>query len=117
LLGLSFKPETDDVRESPAIKISKYLLSKNANVIAHDPISVKNFKETLGSDATKMNFTNNWQDVVDSVSVIIVITPWSEYQALYEFDLTNKIFFDSRRVFHKDKLIGARYFSIGFNSL
>ena len=58
ILGLSFKPGTDDVRESPALKIIPDLLSQGARLVVHDPIATPAFKESLGSDSESVLFTD-----------------------------------------------------------
>jgi UDPglucose 6-dehydrogenase len=113
LLGLAFKPETDDVRESPAIKIITDLLKKKAFVTAHDPEATENFKLMFNSIASKINFVKNWKDVIDSNDIIIITTPWDEYQFLKNFDLKAKLIIDAKSAFSSNSFKNAIYRSIG----
>jgi UDPglucose 6-dehydrogenase len=113
VLGLAFKPETDDSRESPSLKIIRDLIDMGAQVFAHDPKATENFKRFFGKDAVKINFVEDWQDKVRQANVVIVVTRWDEYRALVGFDLTGKVLFDTRRLYTPDEVHGARYLSIG----
>lgn len=113
VLGLAFKPETDDARESPAIKIITELLNKKALVTAHDPEATENFKSICNSIASNINFVKNWKDVIDSNEIIIITTPWKEYQYLKNFDLKGKLIIDAKRAFSSNSFDNAIYRSIG----
>lgn len=113
LLGLAFKPETDDVRESPAIKIITDLVKKKALVTAHDPKAIENFKLMCNSIVSNINFVKNWKDVIDSNDIIIITTPWDEYQHLKSFDLKGKLIIDAKRAFSSSSFNNAIYRSIG----
>ena len=117
VLGLAFKPGTDDVRESASLKIIEGLLRRGATVFAADPIAVENFKAALGERANEVHFVNEWIDCVTQADVIIVATKWPEYRKLSELDLTEKIFFDARRMFTPREIKGATYRSIGLREL
>lgn len=117
VLGLAFKPGTDDVRESPSLKIIQGLLLKGAIVFASDPIAVENFKEAMGRRANEVNFVDDWIDCVNQVDVVIVATKWPEYKQLSKIDFNEKVFFDARRMFNPDELKGAIYRSIGRRDL
>jgi UDPglucose 6-dehydrogenase/GDP-mannose 6-dehydrogenase len=113
VLGLAFKPGTDDVRESASLKIVSRLASEASQVIAHDPIATENFRVALGAAATPVRFIAEWRDEVPNADVIVVATRWPEYQALSEFDLSGKILFDARRAFTPSQFAGAEYLAIG----
>jgi UDPglucose 6-dehydrogenase len=113
ILGLSFKPDTDDVRESPALKIARDLIKKNANLFAHDPVAVNNFKMSLGLEASEIKFVDHWRDFINQVDIIILITPWIEYKELFNLTLNNQIIFDARRSLPHDKVGYTYYRSIG----
>ena len=113
LLGLAFKPDTDDVRESASLKIATSLLEKGACVIAHDPIAMENFKTAIGEDSKDIRFVDNWQQAVEKVEIIIVATRWSDYRPLAKLDLGGRILFDARRMFDVDSINGGTYLSIG----
>jgi UDPglucose 6-dehydrogenase len=113
LLGLAFKPETDDVRESASLKIVHSLLDRGVEVVAHDPIAAGNFRAALGSRAGQTKFVRDWQDSVADAPIVIIATKWDEYRQLPSFDLRGKTVFDARRMFDPDDLPGARYCAIG----
>lgn len=112
LLGLSFKPDTDDVRDSPSLKIADTLLKKGAKVYAHDPIAIKNFKNFFGKKSKKISYVKNWKNVVKKVKIIMIITPWDEYFTLSKMKISNKVIFDVRCVFSKRKFRNVKYLTI-----
>ncbi|MFC1994501.1 UDP-glucose dehydrogenase family protein [Chloroflexota bacterium] len=89
LLGLAFKPETDDVRDSRAIGIVKALLQEGAIVKAYDPLAMENFKKLF----PQIEYVTK-RDVLDCDAVVI-ITEWKEFN---ELDYTGKIVIDGRRI-------------------
>lgn len=113
VLGLSFKPETDDVRESPAIKIVHGLIKENAIVSAHDPVAASNFIEEFGASASRINFCEDWRSAVESASVIVIITPWAEYLDLKNISMKDKTVFDARGYFRKSDLEVLSYLTFG----
>lgn len=117
LLGLAFKPGTDDVRESPALKIAIDALNNEASLYAHDPVAVKNFKKVLKEKSNKITFVENWVKILNSVEIIIIVAPWDEYLELTKIDITNKIIFDARGFFDPTNLNALSYFSIGIGIL
>jgi len=115
VLGLAFKPETDDVRESASIKIVESLLARGASVMAHDPIAAPNFRRALGSDAERVAFVADWRAQVASADVIVIATRWAEYDALRGCDTAGKVVFDARRMFNPAAFAQANYLAIGLN--
>jgi UDPglucose 6-dehydrogenase/GDP-mannose 6-dehydrogenase len=113
VLGLAFKPETDDVRESASLKIIDTLLAKGAKVAAHDPVASKNFKKALGASADEILFVDDWKRQIANVDVVIVATKWKQYETLSGIDLQGKLLFDARRMFAPTELTNAAYRSIG----
>jgi len=115
VLGLAFKADTDDVRESPSLKIIPDLLSKNAIVTAHDPIAIENFKLAIGNISSKIIFKNEWESCISDADVIIISTSWNDYKNICNYDLERKIIFDARRLLSHKNLKGGIYLSIGYN--
>ena len=113
VLGLAFKPGTDDVRESASLKIVTQLAAEGAQIVGHDPIALENFRKALGGTNRGISFTTAWRDETRSADIIIVATSWPEYQALRDMDLTGKILFDARRAFSPTTFRGVTYLSIG----
>ncbi len=115
LLGLSFKPNTDDIRDSTSIIIGNFLIKKGAKIIAYDPQAIKNTKKQF----PKFNFANNPYDACLNVDAIIVGTEWNEFRALDIKKLkkiTKKpILFDLRNIYQPNemKIAGWEYISVG----
>lgn len=78
VLGLSFKPGTDDVRETPAIKVLDILVRLGANVIAHDPVASTRIADVFPD----VMFTENLESAIDEAEYALIITAWPEYQDL-----------------------------------
>lgn len=113
LLGLAFKPDTDDVRQSASISIARDLLARGCRVSAHDPIAAVNFARAVGSMATQISFVQDWKTEIAQVGIVVVATRWSEYASLRNIDLRGKIVFDARRLLKRDELSCDQYLSIG----
>jgi UDPglucose 6-dehydrogenase/GDP-mannose 6-dehydrogenase len=82
ILGTAFKPGTDDVRESPALKLVHRLAEMNVNICCHDPMANDNAKIALKNMNTNLNsvtFTNNLNVALDSTDAVMLITSWPEY--------------------------------------
>jgi len=92
VLGLAFKPGTDDIRESRALEVIKLLLERGATVYAHDPRAAEKAMEALGG---KVAIVSNPQELIDMVDVVVIATEWPEYENL---DYRGKIVVDGRRV-------------------
>jgi len=75
--GLAFKPETDDIRESPAIDIVRALLGAGARVAAHDPIAMDNFAGLVSGEP---DFVENPLDALDGAEALILVTDWDVYR-------------------------------------
>jgi len=113
VLGLAFKPDTDDVRESASLKIVEQLIASGAQVTAHDPIAADNFRRALGRTAEKVTLVDDWKAEVPKSAAIVVATKWREYEALADMNLRGKILLDARRMFSPSRMAGAIYRSIG----
>jgi len=112
ILGLAFKPGTDDVRESASFKIIQKLLNEEAIVFAHDPVAIESFKISY-PELSSVKYLDNWKESVSSVEVIIIATNWEEYLSLNTHSLDNIYIFDTRRFLNKDNFIN--YMSIGLS--
>ena len=118
ILGLSFKPNTDDVRESVSIKIINELVLANAKIIAHDPVAIQNAKKHFNLN-TKVDFSEDWQSKLSIVDAVLILTNWDEYKQLSNSSnqpkLKNKIIIDSRRLFNPTDFPDAKYQTVGRN--
>jgi UDPglucose 6-dehydrogenase len=79
--GLAFKPETDDVRESPSIKLAQALLAKGANVVGHDPEAAKNFSAAMASHGDRVKVVDRDYDALDGAHALVLLTEWRSYRA------------------------------------
>jgi UDPglucose 6-dehydrogenase/GDP-mannose 6-dehydrogenase len=126
VLGLAFKPNTDDVRETPAFAIIKELLDRDALVIAHDPLSKArtNFVDTYIDRLNgSLQIVQDFEEVVKSADFIFIVTSWPEYiekdwKALVEKHDNIKIFFDGRRSLEPSVFFGTgcKYCGIGYGN-
>lgn len=114
--GLSFKPNTDDIREAPALHIIDCLLKEQSKVCAFDPESMNNVKALLGN---KISYASNQYDVLKNADALIIATEWSVFRTP-DFEkiaklLKAKVIFDGRNLYetHQMKKLGFTYFSIG----
>ena len=116
LLGTSFKPGTDDVRESVSLKIIEYLLINKAKIFVHDPVAIKNTK-IIFSSHKNLKFLKTWTEALSSVDAIVVATKWPEYKQLsslnYQDILAGKIILDARRFYSPTDYPKSIYLTIG----
>jgi UDPglucose 6-dehydrogenase len=93
VLGLAFKPDTDDVRNAPALEVIRLLIEKGASVKAYDPLAVPNAKKVLPE---KVKYCRDAKEAVSDCDCVLVITEWDEFkdESLYR----GKVVFDGRRV-------------------
>ncbi|MEW6070780.1 MAG: UDP binding domain-containing protein, partial [Candidatus Thermoplasmatota archaeon] len=118
LLGLSFKPETDDVRDTKALPIAKELLRKGAKIIAYDPMAMENFKKLIKSK--NIVYAKNAKSALLNVDVCIIQTSWDEIKNLTSEDfkvMRKRVIIDGRRTFDKPEKftkLGIAYLGIGW---
>ena len=79
ILGLAFKPETDDMRESPSIDIINGLLKLKANISVYDPAAMLEAKQIFSN---KVNFSYSSQECTTDKDILIILTEWNEFRAL-----------------------------------
>ena len=114
--GLSFKPQTDDVRCAPSLTIIDELLKRRAKIRAYDPKAIETFKRELGDE--NITFTKSKYDALDDADALILITEWKEFRSLDLEELSKrlnqKIIFDGRNIYSKRiKDEGFELFQIG----
>jgi len=111
VLGAAFKPGTDDVRESPALKVVPALRDAGAEVVVHDPIALDSFRAAIGSDG--IDYTDDLAAAVADVDAAVLITSWPQYAALPGLLAgRDTLVVDGRRMIAADEV--ARYDGIGF---
>ena len=119
ILGLSFKPNTDDVRESPAIDMIKMIIKNSAFINAFDPVA---------NDAMKVHFPNinyfeNWKDCCKNADAVVIMTEWNEFRGidlkLLKKVLKNPCILDTRNIFSINKLneYGFIFDNVGRNNI
>ena len=79
--GLAFKPETDDIRESPALKLTKVLLERGATVTGHDPEAAVNFSKAMVDAGDKVKVVNSDYEALDGADALVLLTEWRSYLA------------------------------------
>lgn len=116
LWGLAFKPNTDDIREAPALYIIKELLNAGASVNAYDPEAMNNVKALVGNSIT---FSERQYDALIDADILVIATEWSEFRTP-NFEkiislLKNKVIFDGRNLFDLKYMeeMGFYYVSVG----
>ena len=114
--GLSFKPNTDDIREAPSLYMIDALLKMGATLCAFDPEAIENAKKYYGA---KINFAENQYDALHNADALIIATEWNEFRSP-DFNkiadrMKDKVIFDGRNLYANSKMqeLGYHYESIG----
>ena len=117
VLGLSFKPNTDDVRESPAIEICRRLMAGGASIRAYDPVAIPNTKRLLNGD--QIVYCCDSYEAASKVDAILLATEWNEFRNidLEKIKSLMKVptIFDTRNAFEPGKMqaLGFKYYGTG----
>jgi UDPglucose 6-dehydrogenase len=114
--GLAFKPNTDDIREAPALEIINALVESGATVAAFDPEAINNVKAAIGD---KITYAETQYDCLENADALIIATEWNEFRTP-DFDkiislLKDAVVFDGRNLFDVEQMEkkGFHYESIG----
>jgi UDPglucose 6-dehydrogenase len=116
LLGLAFKPQTDDVRESPALALARAVLAAGATVAAHDPVALDPARRALGD---VVRYVHDEYDAAAGADALVIATDWNEYKqldfALIRERLRGSLVFDARNVCDQRDVEaqGLRYLGVG----
>ena len=119
ILGLSFKPNTDDIRESPAIDMIKMIVSNGGIVNAFDPIANDAMKESFPN----INYFNTWIDCCKDADAVVIMTEWNEFRGidlkLLKKVIKNPCILDTRNIFTIDALNkhGFNFDNVGRNNI
>ena len=114
--GLAFKPETDDIREAPALYIIDELLNRGANIIAFDPEAMPNVQQKYGD---KISFAPSMYDALTNADALVISTEWSIFRTpnfnTVKEKLNNAVIFDGRNLYNINDMQdeGITYVSIG----
>jgi UDPglucose 6-dehydrogenase len=115
ILGLSFKPNTNDIREAPALSIIDKLLKGGAKIRAFDPVAMKDAKQVL----PKITYCKDAYDAARGAEAVVIITEWNQFRNLdlnrIKKALKGNLFFDLRNIYDSDRLVklGFTYYSTG----
>ena len=117
LLGISFKPNTDDVRESPGLKLAKDLSRTKAKIKIYDPKGMENAKKELPKS---IEFCNNEYEVAENSNLLVIVTEWNQFKNLDLLKIRKlmkiPVILDLRNIYSKEIIKdGFQYYSIGNN--
>jgi UDPglucose 6-dehydrogenase len=116
LWGLAFKPNTDDIREAPALYIIEELLKDGATICTYDPEAINNVRALIGD---KIGYAENQYDCLEGADALIIATEWNEFRTpnflKIVTGLKNKVIFDGRNLFETGAIreLGFYYESVG----
>ncbi len=117
LLGLSFKPNTDDLRNAPSLIIIRQLLSKGAQIRVYDPVAMDNAKKILSD--TSVVFCNNPYEALEEADALALLTEWKEFNRLdfikIRSIMRDRVVIDGRNMYDPARMqsMGFLYFGIG----
>ncbi len=117
--GLSFKPNTDDMREAPSLVIIDNLVKEGATVTAYDPVAMDEAKHMIGD---KINYAKDEYTALEGADALLVVTEWPEFR-IPDFDdvkarLSGHLIFDGRNIFERSEMkkMGIEYHCVGLNT-
>ena len=117
--GLAFKPDTDDMREAPAIYIIKELVKRGAHIKAYDPKAIPEAKDQYLKDVKNISYVDSKYDALKESDALVLLTEWKEFRSpdfsRIKLLLKNPIIFDGRNQYNTNDLkeIGIKYYQIG----
>ena len=116
VLGLTFKPETDDMRDSPSLAILPALADKGAVIKVHDPEGMEEAKKILPKS---IQYCDNVEQVIENADAVVLMTEWNEYRGLdlehLKQKMKGKVFVDLRNVYERELMQshGFDYYCVG----
>lgn len=116
LWGLSFKPETDDMREAPALVLIDRLTDAGCSVKVYDPIAMDECRRRIGD---KVTYSKDMYEAAVDADALLLVTEWKEFRmpsfAVLEKTMTDKVIIDGRNIYDKDEVAehGFAYYKIG----
>ncbi len=114
--GLSFKPDTDDIRFASSLYLIEKLVEKGFRINVYDPVAVENIKKTFGN---KINYFKDPYEAVKNVSALAILTEWNEFKQIDLLKVKKlmkfPLIFDGRNIYPNEtvKSLGFKYFSVG----
>jgi UDPglucose 6-dehydrogenase len=128
LWGLAFKPETDDVRDAPSLKLTTALLDKGANVVGHDPEAGRNFARMMAPHGARVKVVERDYEALDGAHALVLLTEWRSYRAPSFPEMRKRlrgsddgeapVVIDARNVWRPGEVVraGLRYQGIGVHA-
>jgi UDPglucose 6-dehydrogenase len=119
VLGLAFKPETDDIREAPSIKVIKELLGEGASVRLYDPQAMANMREVFVEDKVRVTYCADPYKAAEGANALLICTEWKEFLDLdlgrIKDLMANLIIIDGRNIYSPEavRALGFEYYSVG----
>ena len=116
LWGLSFKPQTDDMREAPSLEVISDLLDAGAEIVAYDPVAMEESRRRIGD---KIKYAEDQYEALTGADALIIVTEWAEFRVpkftFIERELKEKVIFDGRNIYDQSQMkeFGYQYLSIG----
>lgn len=119
ILGLAFKPKTDDMREAPSLVLIDKLIKSECKVQVYDPIAIDECKRRIGN---VVSYCSSTEECLQNSDALFLVTEWNEFRTL-DFTtikklMNNPVIFDGRNIFNATELnkLGIHYFPIGYNA-
>jgi UDPglucose 6-dehydrogenase len=118
--GLAFKPDTDDIREAPALYMIEHLLEAGADIVAYDPEAMPNVQKQKGYP---IQYSNDQYSLLQDADALLICTEWGMFRnpdfELMKKSMKNPVIFDGRNLYENSKMreLGWSYFSIGRNPI
>jgi UDPglucose 6-dehydrogenase len=119
ILGLAFKPETDDIRNAPSIPLIRALLEEEAMLSLYDPKAADNMKTVFPKNESRIQYTSSPFQAAQDANALLVVTEWDEFKNLdlkkIKEVMANPIVVDGRNIFDPGQVrsIGFEYYSVG----
>ncbi len=116
ILGLSFKPNTDDMREAPSVPLIQELFARGANIRVYDPVAMDNARRILPES---VNFAPNAYEAAQNTHGVVIVTEWNEFRQLNLVKLAqgmkDLVLFDGRNIYEPEevKKLGFMYYGVG----
>ncbi|MBC8479834.1 MAG: UDP-glucose/GDP-mannose dehydrogenase family protein, partial [FCB group bacterium] len=120
--GLSFKPETDDMREAPSVPVIQRLIKEGAKIQAYDPQAMDEARNHYFKDLVEIQYCSSKYDALNGASALLLLTEWKEFRSP-DFDeickrLDQPVIFDGRNQYSAKMLkdMGISYFQVGVSA-
>jgi UDPglucose 6-dehydrogenase len=112
--GLAFKPETDDMREAPALVLIDKLLSAGVNIKAYDPIAMQECQRRIGD---KIEYCKDMYDAASGADAVLLVTEWKEFRvpswSVLKKIMNQPTIFDGRNIYNRDDLENEGFYYSG----